>query len=47
MNDFEKSTLLNFFTNYYLTTENYVEAVKIFEELLTIETLRTDTRLRT
>jgi tetratricopeptide (TPR) repeat protein len=47
MNDFEKSTVLNFYTNYYLTTENYVEAVKIFEELLTIETLRTDTRLRT
>jgi tetratricopeptide (TPR) repeat protein len=47
MNDFEKSTVLNFYTNYYLTTENYVEAVKIFEELLTIETLRADTRLRT
>jgi tetratricopeptide (TPR) repeat protein len=47
MNDFEKSTILNFYTNYYLTTENYVEAVKIFEELLTIETLRADTRLRT
>ena len=47
MNDFEKSTTLSFFTNYYLTTENYVEALKIFEEILTIETLRTDTRLRT
>ena len=47
MNDFEKSTTLNFFTNYYLTTENYVEALKIFVEILTIETLRTDTRLRT
>jgi uncharacterized protein YerC len=47
MNDFEKSTTLSFFTNYYLTTENYVEALKIFEEILTIETLRADTRLRT
>ena len=47
MNDFEKSTTLSFYTNYYLTTENYVEALKIFEEILTIETLRADTRLRT
>lgn len=47
MNDFEKQTVLNFFTNYYLTTENYPEAIRIFEELLTIEELREDTRLRT
>lgn len=47
MNDFEKSTLLNFYTNYYLNTENYPEAIKIFEEVLTIETLRADIRLRT
>lgn len=47
MNDFEKSTTLSFYTNYYLTTENYVEALRIFEQILTIETLRADTRLRT
>ncbi len=47
MNDFEKSTLLNFYTNYYLNTENYAEAIRIFEQTLTIETLRADTRLRT
>lgn len=46
MNDFEKQTILNFYTNYYLTTENYPEAIKIFEQLLTIEALREDTRMR-
>ena len=47
MNDFEKQTTLNFFTNYYLTLENYPEAINTFEQLLTIETLREDTKLRT
>ena len=47
MNDFEKSTVLSFFTNYYLTIEDYAGALGIFEEILTIETLREDTRLRT
>jgi tetratricopeptide (TPR) repeat protein len=47
MNDFEKSTLLNFYTNYYLSTENYPEAIRIFEKTLTIESLRQDIRLRT
>ncbi len=47
MNDFEKSTLLSFYTNYYLNTENYPEAIRIFEQTLTIETLREDVRLRT
>lgn len=47
MNDFEKQTILNFYTNYYLTLENYPEAIRIFKELLTIEDLREDVRLRT
>lgn len=47
MNDFEKSTLLNFYTNYYLTIEDYAGALRTFEQILEIETLREDTRLRT
>jgi hypothetical protein len=47
MNDFEKSTVLNFYTNYYLTIEDYQGALRIFEQILTIETLREDIRLRT
>jgi len=47
MNDFEKSTLLSFYTNYYLNTEDYIGAIGIFEEMLLIETLRADQRLRT
>jgi hypothetical protein len=47
MNDFEKSTLLSFYTNYYLNTEDYIGAIGIFEEMLLIETLREDQRLRT
>jgi lipopolysaccharide biosynthesis regulator YciM len=47
MNDFEKSTILNFYTNYYLTIEDYPGALRIFEQILTIETLREDIRLRT
>ncbi len=47
MSDFEKSTLLNFYTNYYLNIEDYAGAIGIFEEMLTIEELRADIRLRT
>ena len=47
MNDFEKSTMLSFYTNYYLGIEDYVGAIGIFEETLTIEELRLDVRLRT
>lgn len=47
MNDFEKSTVLNFYTNYYLGIEDYANALLTFEEILTIEDLREDTRLRT
>ena len=47
MNDFEKSTMLNFYTSYYLATEDFAGALRTFEELLTIEDLREDTRRRT
>ncbi len=47
MNDFEKSTLLNFYTNYYLSMEDFAGALRTFEEMLTIEELREDTRRRT
>jgi len=46
MNDFEKSTLLNFYTNYYLSQENYAQATNIFEQMLEIEQLRPDIHLR-
>ncbi|MDP6651275.1 MAG: hypothetical protein QGF90_04050 [Gammaproteobacteria bacterium] len=47
MNAFEKSTLLNFYTNYYLTLEDYQGAIAAFKEILTLDPLRQDTRLRT
>jgi TonB family protein len=47
MNAFEKTTLLNFYTNYYLTIVDYQGAIASFEEILTIEPLREDIRLRT
>jgi tetratricopeptide (TPR) repeat protein len=47
MNDFEKSTTLNFYTNYYLNMEDYPGAIGIFQQMLLIETLRADIRLRT
>lgn len=45
LNDFEKSTLLSFYTNYYLGQENIPEALRIYEQMLGIEGLRPDTRL--
>lgn len=47
MNDFEKSSTLNFYTNYYLSNEDFQGALRTFEEILTIEELRIDQRLRT
>ena len=47
MNGFEKQTTLSFYTNYYLSTENYPETIRIFEQMLALESLREDTRLRT
>lgn len=46
LNDFEKSTLLNFYTNYYLSTEQIDLALQTFERILTIEELRVESRLR-
>lgn len=46
LNDFEKSTLLNFYTNYYLAIEDMDSALATFERILTIENLRQDQRLR-
>lgn len=46
MNDFEKQTLLNFYTNYYLSQESYEDAINTFEQILTIELVRPDIRLR-
>lgn len=46
MNAFEKQTLLNFYTNYYLSQENYAEAIRIFEEILELDLIRPDVELR-
>jgi tetratricopeptide (TPR) repeat protein len=46
LNDFEKSTLLNFYSNYYLAVEDMSSALATFERILTIENLRQDQRLR-
>jgi tetratricopeptide (TPR) repeat protein len=46
LNDFEKSTLLNFYTNYYLAIDDMNSALATFERILTIENLRQDQRLR-
>ena len=46
-NDFEKQTILNFYTNYYLMLQDYDEAIRTFENILRIEQLREDVRLRT
>ncbi|MYI03075.1 MAG: hypothetical protein F4122_11405, partial [Gammaproteobacteria bacterium] len=35
MNDFEKSTLLNFYISYYLAEEDFTNALRTFEEMLT------------
>ena len=46
LNDFEKSTLLNFYTNYYLATDDIPNAMATFERILEIVNLREDARLR-
>lgn len=46
LNDFEKSTLLNFYTNYYLAVDDIQSALDTFERILQIEDLRVDSRLR-
>ena len=46
MNNFEKSTLLNFYTNYYLSVDDIGMALQTFEQIMTIEDLREESRLR-
>ena len=46
LNDFEKSTLLNFYTNYYMSSDDIPNAMATFERILQIENLREDARLR-
>ena len=46
LNDFEKYTLLNFYSNYYLSSDDIANAMATFERMLTIENLREDARLR-
>ena len=47
MNDFEKSTILGFYINYWLAVNNYGEALNTFEEILELKNLGDDLRLRT
>ncbi len=47
MNAFEKTTTLNFYTNYWLASQNYTEAINVFERILEIEDQRTSVKLRT
>lgn len=47
MNDFEKQITLNFYTNYHLSQQDYDQALRNFEQILAIENLRMNTRLRT
>lgn len=46
LNNFEKSTLLNFYTNYYLAMDDIANALLTFERILTIDDLRHEARLR-
>ena len=46
LNDFEKATVLNFYTNLLLANNMLPEAMNAFEAMLQLETLRPDLRLR-
>ncbi len=46
-NDFEKATILNFYTNYHLMQRDYAGAIERFESLLQIANLRSDQKQRT
>lgn len=46
-NGFEQSTILNFYTNYYLRLRDYPMALETFEQIMTIDDLRPDIELRT
>lgn len=43
---FREATLLNFYTNYYLSLENYIEATNTSEQILTLEIIRPDIHQR-
>jgi len=45
-NDFEKSTFLNFYINYYCIAEEWEEARQAIDELLAIDTLKEEIRIR-
>lgn len=47
LNDFEKTSLLNFYVNYWLGVGDYREAINTFEQILQIEEVREDILLRT
>ncbi len=46
LNDFEKSTLLNFYATYYFGIDNINAVISTYERMLTIENLRHELRLR-
>lgn len=46
LNDFEKATILNFYTNLLLANNMLPEAMGAFEAILELQTLRPDVRLR-
>lgn len=46
-NTFEKATILNFYTNYHLSVEDYPGALQRFEQLAALSDVREDVRLRT
>lgn len=46
LSDFERATVLNFYTNALLANEMYPEAILAFEQILEVEDLRPDIRLR-
>lgn len=46
-NGFEQSTILNFYTNYYLRLRDYPMALETFEQIMTVDDLRPDIELRT
>ena len=43
---FREAALLNFYTNYYLSLENYIEATNTSEQILTLEIIRPDIHQR-
>lgn len=46
-NTFEQATMLNFYTNYHLSLQDYQGALQRFEQLAELEGVREDVRLRT